>query len=336
MRKFSQSLVLTLTCLMTGAAFAQPQAPAAAQPTTIPSSEIIATINGEAIGRQEFTNALIQLHGMRLFEELVPRVLVEQACKQAGITITDDMVNVLHQRRLDALGAQNPLIPAGQREMALREVLARRGISPFEYRLQLYVEAGLMALAKGKYTATDEDVKNAYEIEYGERYQLRDIVVGNFADAAEIRRLIEQDKKPIDDVIRERSLQANSIVLSEKSPNIPQQIRSVAFQLKEKQLSASVMMPDNTFHMLYLDRKIPAQPNISFDSVKEKVKQAVVDAHEREIAGQILMNLRRAAKVDVHDPALRAVVAELQRQQAAARAAAETQNAPAAAPAAPQ
>lgn len=327
-------LMISLSC-MTGAAWAQvTQSVPATQPTTLPASEVIATINGEAIGRQEYTNALIQLHGMRLFEQLLPRILVEQACKQAGIKITEDEIRALHQRRLEALGAQNPLIPANQRETALREVLARRGISMFEYQLQLNIEAGLMALAKGKYTPTDEEVKRTFDIEYGERFQLRDIVVGNFADAAEIRRLVEQDKKPIDDVIRERNLQANPLVLSEKSQNIPQQIRSVAFQLKEKQLSASVMMPDNTFHMLYLDRKIAARPDVKFESVKDKVRQDVIDAHEREMAGQILQNLRRSAKIEVYDPSLRAIVTELQRQAAAQQAAA-TQQAPAAAPAAP-
>ncbi len=333
--KFPLAMLLSVACLGS-VVFAQ--APeAATQPTaTLPTDQVIAVVNGQAMTRRDFTNVLIQIHGMRLFDQVLPSVLVEQACQQAGVKITEDTLRELHNKRMEQFAAQNPLIPPAQREMAFREVLNRRGLSLFEYQIGLRLDAGLLALAKGKYTPTESDIKNTFDIEYGEKYQLRDIVVGNFADAAEIRRLIEQDKRPVDDVVRERNLQSGNLMLSDKSPNVPQQIRSVAFQLQEKQLSAAIMMPDNTFHMLYLEKKIPAQADVRYEAVKEKVRQETIDAHEREIAGQILMNLRRAAKIEVYDPTLRAVIAEIQRQQTAQQAAATQPQAAPAAPAAPR
>ncbi len=312
-------------------------------PTSQPASQKpIAVINGHEIDNDRFNHLLMQVCGLRVFETVLNWTVVQQACNGAGIQTDNDdfakLVNAEIQRVLDAFGANG--VSEADRPKFLQAVLQKQGISTVEFQMSMQQQAGLRALSKGHVDATDDEVKQRFEADYGEKAVVRIVRIQDGAQpalvtASKVREAVEKQKRDVSEVAREMGLPVENVRIPKNAEGAGiKEIRDTAFQLKPGQLSASVPQ-GNMNYLILLDKIEPAQPEVKFDSVKAKVRQEVQTAKEQQWMSSQLMYLRSQARVDVNDPVLAqeyaVAAANMRAAQAAATQAAATQpaNAPA-------
>ncbi len=314
-----------MAACVTGAGMAARAEPAASQPA---EDQVVAVINGHPVPRKPFNDLLMQMSGLRLFQDVMDWTIVEQACNQAGIQTDNDTFVKLFQAENERELARLPLPPGtpdSERPKILQQLLQRQGITAVQFQMVLQKTAGLRALSRGHVDVTDDEVKREFESEYGEKVDARIITVKSLLDASKVREAIEKDKKDPTDVAKEMNLPIQSVKIS-KNANADQikDIKKVAFELNEKQLSASIPMNGMDF-LVYLDKKEAAQTDVKFDSVKDKVRKDVMEAKETQWMQNHLSYLRQSASVTVNDPILRqqfqAIAAQMKAQQDAAAAA---------------
>jgi len=293
-------------------------------PTTQPLGGPVAVVNGHEVDAKKFNDILIRAAGYKVFLAVLDWDLVEQACDQAGIhTDTPDFQKNLqaeYDRVLTQVGAGD--VPKEERGKVLQAIMQRQGLSEVEFQLSMLKLAGLRALSHGHIDVTDQEVKNQFDADYGEKVQVRIIQVKSLTEAAQLREAIEKDKKDPTDAAHDLGLPIQPLTISKNADAI-KDIRDIAFQLQEHELSASIPMPKNNVDFLvYLDKKIPAQTDAKFDVEKEKVRKEVEDYKENQWMSQQLAFLRSNARVELLDPILREqqtqIQAALKAQQAAA------------------
>ncbi len=317
---------LLAACLGVGtASFLRAQATPATQPA---ADQPLASINGHEIDNKKFNELLMNVAGLRMFEEVLDWTLVEQACGQAGIPTDGDSFKKLWGAEYDRELASIPNVPADatkeDRAKILAQLLSRQGHTEIEFQMGLQKQAGLRALAQGHVDVSDDEVKQQFDAEYGEQVEVRILTVKSLTDAAKVRDAIEKDKKDPTQVAQDMNIPIQPLRIS-KNANADQikDIKDIAFQLKEKQLSASIPLNNLNF-LVYLDKKVPAQTDVKFDSVKDKVRKEVFAAKENAWMQNHLSYLRQNARVEVNDPILKqqfqAIAAQMKAQQAAATA----------------
>ncbi|MGN6370673.1 MAG: peptidyl-prolyl cis-trans isomerase [Phycisphaerae bacterium] len=321
---------MALASLVSACVFGAGWRAGAQTPTSQPAPQKpIAVINGHEIDNQKFNELLMQVCGLRVFETVLNWTIVQQACNQAGIQTDNQdfakLVNAEIQRVLDAFAANG--VSEADRPKFLQAVLQKQGISNVEFQMSMQQQAGLRALSKGHVDVTDAEVKQRFEADYGEKAEVRIVRIPDGSQpalmtAAKVREAVEKQKKDVTEAGRELGLSVENVRIPKNAdgPGI-KEIRDTAFQLKPGQLSATVPQ-GNVSYLIYLDKIDPAQPDVKFDSVKEKVRQEVQTAKEQQWMANHLMYLRSQARVDVNDPVLAREFAVAAAQMKAAQAAA--------------
>ena len=325
MSGFSSLRLLTAAVLMTCAAGATTlfsQTTAAPMPTgpvntappapPVDPNAPIAMINGKDINNKFFNDILMQVAGMRVFQEVFDLAIVQQACTVAGLSQDSAEYKKLLEdeltRTLEGLDVKNSdptkKVERAEREQALGLLLQRQGVTPVEFRLRLETQAGLRALAAGRITVSDDEVHEAWQAQYGERRQIRLIPVKDDKQAADIRAgpKSRTRKKSMDDIAKEFDIQIPSWTISKnaKDKSIEDIINAANITLtKEGQLSAAVSAAGANGQkqdvLVYLD-KIDADKSTvagnTFDKKKDEVKQQVFGVKEGQWMTNHLATLR--------------------------------------------
>jgi hypothetical protein len=286
-------------------------------------------INGHEIDNERFNRLLMEVCGLRVFETVLNWTVVQQACNSAGIQTDNEefakLVNAEIQRVFDAFGANG--VSEADRPRFLQAVLQKQGISNVEFQMSMQQQAGLRALSKGHVDVTDDEIKQRFSSDYGERAECRVIRIQDGAQpalvtASKVREQVEKQKRDPSEVARELGLPIEPVKIPKNAegPGI-KEIRETAFQLKPGQLSASVLQ-NGVNYLIFLDKITPAQTDVKFDAVKAKVKEEVQTAKEQQWMANHLVYLRSQARVDVNDPVLgrqfQAMAAQMKAQQEAA------------------
>jgi hypothetical protein len=308
-------------------------------PTSQPAApKPVAVINGHEIDNDKFNQLLMQVTGLRVFEDVLNWTLVQQACDQAGIrTDGEDFTKLWHaelQRVLDGFGAKG--VPEEDRPKVLQGFLQQKGISEVEFQMSLQQTAGLRALSKGHVEVTDDEIKRQFDSDYGDKVDVRIITIKEGAQpalltASKVREAVEKEKKDPTEVAKDLQLPIEPLTIPKNADNI-KEIRDTAFQLKPGQLSASVQKNGVNF-LIYLDKVIPARTDVKFEAEKEKVRGEVMAFKENQWMQNHLAFLRQNARVNVNDPILaqqfQAIAAQMRANAAATQAAATQPAAPA-------
>ena len=320
---------LSITCIGVGptAGAAVPAASSAMNASLLPKFAgphelVLAQINGEKLSSQAFTNTLTQLYGMGLFNQWIQLTLLRQACAKEGIHIGKSVVDAQEEKILQRFSAEH--IPQGQRHAALARVLAARGTSVAQFRSELWRSAYIKALAKGHIHVTKKQILEAYNINFGPKVKVVDIVVGSLNDAVTARHLIMKDHKNPEQVGRAMSLNQQTaqnggvVLIPLDNPTLPKVLLQTASRLKTGVLSPSIPI-NGEFHLLWLLEKIPAQ-KVPMKKVRPIIVKKLRLLLENQWGQREIARLWQTAKIKIDNPIL-------QQQYAAMRAAALAQAA---------
>ena len=276
-----------------------------------PVRDVVASVNGRTISRDELVGLLIQSRGVDVLEQLIALSLASAQ----ETTVSQDDVDFEYELALRRLSDPLSAVTSGDfdrpaAERVLQTVLASRNMSRDELMVTLRRNAHLRKLVAQSLTLSEEDVQEEYERMYGERVQIRHIQLAAPRDVAQVReRLSAGDDFAV--VARRYSANVASAKeggllapFSAADDEVPEALRRLAFQLQPGEIGGPLRVGEWE-HLVRRESQLPShdRPLTQVrNEVKRRVRQRRIDARMRERYEKLFL----AANDIIVDPLLRA------------------------------
>ncbi|HHT9117222.1 MAG TPA: foldase protein PrsA [Candidatus Hypogeohydataceae bacterium YC38] len=270
-----------------------------------PESDVVAAVNGQNITRQELSDLLIESFGDQALDVLIRRVIIYQQAGKQGIKVQPEEV----EERLEKLlnDEINALIKArnlkGQDE--LKEELKKVDVELDDMkermaaRLRKGMEVELLAekVVEGTVSLTEEDLKEAYEEEYGEKIEASQIVVGTKKAAEEILKKLKAGAD-FETLARNESIdRLSASVGGRMRPFSPgEKVFGPAAASLEKGGISDMIKTEDGYHILKVIEKRPKGAQ-KFEDVRPRLEKIVKERTVRKRLGPWLASLIERAKI---------------------------------------
>lgn len=225
----------------------------------------LAQVGDAAITYEQVANEAMERYGAEVLDGLISRTIIELACRQRGITVTEAEVS----QEITTIAQEFGL----DRATWLQMLQAERNITPLQYQRDvIWPMLALKKLAGTDVKITEQDVRQAFERDYGPRVKARMIMMDNDRRlrevwqkanemAAAVRAEAEAAGTPEDQIMakigaefgrlaREHSMEPTSKSLDGAIPPIRRHtgeenanIENAAFNLKPGEISGLVQLP---------------------------------------------------------------------------------------------
>ena len=224
--------------------------------------DVVAYLEGRPITDNDLKAAVYEAVGGQVLAELILDRKVERRLAERGLTISQADVaqeKTLLLRSLDANNDNNAV-------RLLRELRTRRGLGDQRFEKLLWRNAAMRALIRDEVVVNDDVIDQAYQIEYGAKYEIRLIMVESLSKAqailTEARGQGGAGGSFIDLAVKHSTDTSRSqggllAPVSPMDPTWPEGIRKAVTGLEEGKISDPIAM-DRGFALIRLERKIPA------------------------------------------------------------------------------
>ena len=207
------------------------------------------------------------------------------------------------------------------REAWLRTLDKERNISPIQYARDIIFPAlALRKLATDRVQVTPEDMKNAFEAQYGDKLRVRLIMVDKLLTAQSIWEELRKNPGGFEKLAQERSMDSGSRslggLLAEPITRhaYPQTISDGAFRQlvdgddndkdpthkpKDGDFTGPMQVAEATWVILKREGVIPAQPvDPKNENVRKSVYEMIYDVKLKEAMSGYFVDLMRNAAID--------------------------------------
>ena len=263
----------------------------------------LAYVNGKTITWANLQTSLLESNGGRMLAELILNDTLQDELASHNLSLTQEQIAFERKILTDAL---NP--DPNQAERMLEKLRANRGLGENRFTQFLWRKAALRLLIHSNVEINPVAVRQAYEYEYGPRYEARLIVVDHLPLASQIIRQARSGEDDFVQLVLEHSTdksRAQGGLLDPISPadaTYPTIMRQTVANLQVTGVSDPLAL-ERGFAILKLERKIDAQP-IRFDDVKDQLTLGVRRRVQRLSMAQKERTLIRQAKIIIVDRAL--------------------------------
>ena len=222
--------------------------------------EPVAILNGKPIARDLLVKPLVEAYGLNLLLQIIQLELAKQDAAKAGISVT---AADIQRERTTMLKGFFPDAEPSDYDQLLVQLLKQQSITPPQWQILLQTNAHLRKMAEplcaGK--ITEDNIKQAFDLQYGGLVKIRDIQLSNIAEAQEVKRRLAAGEK-FEDVAKALSKDARTAPLggewpafSIKSTAISDIIKQQAFLLKVGEVS-DALNTEGVFHVIKVDERI--------------------------------------------------------------------------------
>ena len=273
---------------------------------------VVAVVNGEEVNRDRLADLLIDMYGNEGLGMLIRRTLVKQESIKRNVTVTEEEI----AERIGALvgGQIKQQMKKGgiKDEEALKRELEKAKLTLDQYKKNIQkrfklsngqVEAELLAekIIKKTIKITDEELREAYEEQLGEKILARQIVLRTSRDA---ERNLERIKTGADfeALARKESVDRNSASRGGKMrPFGPKgTIGKEVANLKNGEVS-KIIKTDSGYHIIKIEKRIPRSLK-KFSEVKEDLAKLVTAQKVQTRISPWLLNLTESAEITTNLP----------------------------------
>lgn len=250
-------------------------------------------VDGNAIQWRTLVPLLAEAAGDRVTAEVVLDVRLKATLARRGLKVGETQVAAERELMLQRFMEQGLARDEDQAMRVLNRLREDRGLGPKRFDLFLRRNASLRALVADESQVSDAMLQQEYERRYGERIEIRMIVVPLLADAERVRDRLDAGE-PFAKVASELSIHPSSVLggllrpFSRIDPDIEQAIRDVAFQTDPGQTSDPISAADG-FAVIRVDQRIEAE-SVPLDDVRDELTRVA-----RLRVEQVMMN--RQARV---------------------------------------
>ncbi len=117
------------------------------------NSEVVASVNGEKISKDELYDAMLKQSGQQTLESLISKKVIELEAKKQKVTVSEkDIQNELN-KYYEQYGG----------EEAFNQVLAQNGLTLDEVKKELVVNVKVTKLLKSRISVSEDEIKNYFE-----------------------------------------------------------------------------------------------------------------------------------------------------------------------------
>lgn len=254
----------------------------------------LARVNGELIPWETVAKECMARYGQEVLDSVIHRTLIQQACREHGVTVTQAEVNeeiVRIAKRFNQTA-----------ENWLKLLQMERDITPTQYRRDIiWPMLALKKLAGTEIKVTEEDLRKAFERQYGEKVQARMILCNDFRRAREVWEKAVEKPEQFGKLARKYSEEPNSRALDGKIPAIRrhsgnEHLEKEAFKLKKGEISPVIEIGVNQYAILKCEGR--TKPMVNYDEVKETLYQDVQEQKVQEAVARTFKKIKERARID--------------------------------------
>lgn len=273
-------------------------APQAAAPTAQAKAElkVLAVVNGEQLTRQELGRECLRRYGKEVLEALLNRQLIFEACQQKGIVITEKDVDDEVERIAAKFGLS--------RDRWLTLLQEERGFSEAQYKSDVVWQMlALRRIAADRTEVTPDELKKAFESEFGPKVRALLIAVSTKAKADQIHAQAvaqpddfgELSKKHTEDPAVASAL---GVIPPIRRHLGDANLENVAFSLKPGEISP-VLQVANMYYILKCVSILPQQyvSSQQMPEQQERLKERIKEGKLRSVAANFFEEMQETAKV---------------------------------------
>ena len=273
---------------------------------------VVAVVNGEEVKRDKLADLLIDMYGNEGLGLLIRRTLVKQESIKRNVTVTEEEVAERIGALVDGQIKQQMKKGGLKDEEALKRELEKAKLTLDQYKKNIQkkfklsngqVEAELLAekMVKQTIKITDEELREAYEEQLGEKILARQIVLRTSRDA---ERNLERIKTGADfeALAKKESVDRNSASRGGKMrPFGPKgTIGKEVANLKNGEVS-KIIKTDSGYHIIKIENRIPRSLK-KFSEVKEDLAKLVTAQKVQTRISPWLLNLTESAEITTNLP----------------------------------
>jgi len=306
--KYSNLIILVLTeIILAGSVYGdlkEIEKPAKIEKKTITDKNIVAIVNNQKITRQELYSLLVDAYGEDALDVLIRRTLIFQEAEKKGVSITDSEVNqrleivvdaeinaLMRQYRIKEIAdLEKELAKIGTNVELLRDKLLKK------MRKQAEIELLAEKVMIKTITITEEELRDVYEQEYGEKIEASQIVLKTRSDADDVLKKLKSGAD-FGTIAKNLSIDRVTALKSGKmQPFSPKDSLGVQIaHLKIGEIS-DIIKTDYGYHIIKITGRKPAG-NKDFKSVRGELEKIAKDQRYRERLKPWLISLIENASI---------------------------------------
>ena len=292
------------------AADAAPKAPARpAKPGTAEHAsaaapvpdKLMAMVNGVEIGERALAAECLARHGAGVVETLVNKAIIDQACRQQGVAITQQDVDA----EIDAMSRRFNV----PRDKWIELIQQERGVSPKQYAEEIvWPMLALRRLAHATIEPSPEEVRHAFENQFGPTVKARIIVVKTRQEAEQLHAKAVAAPDEFGALARQHSVDvgsasANGWVQPIRRHSGEPAFEAIVFGLAPGEISPVAQVADQ-FILVKCEGHLPGA-DVKLDDVKPRIAEELREKKSRAASSEVFRKLQGAATVEnvMNDPA---------------------------------
>lgn len=275
----------------------QPTAADAGRATVSALGKPVGRVNGQSISYEELARECIERHGSEVLKNVINRLMIQQACSEAGVNVSDAEVEQEIVQISKKFG-----LPVNQWETMLH---AERGLTPLQYRRDvIWPMLALKKLAGEEVSITREMLQEAYADNYGPRAKVRMMVLSNTRHAQEIWDKVKAAPDEFEDYARDYSVEPNSKALGGTVPPIRRfsgahaEIRKAAFRMKTPgEISGIIQVAQDQYVILKFEgttEPVAHDPKDVQGTLHEELREREVQV----MVGNMFKKIENGARID--------------------------------------
>lgn len=258
--------------------------------------QVMAVVNAEQITRTELGRECIRRYGEEVLESMVNRMLIAESCAKQGIRITDADVSA----EIDKIAARFGL----SRDRWLALLRDERGFSESQYRSEVvWPMIALRQIAASQIEVTPEELRKAFDSEFGPKVKARLIATNTAQKAAEARQLAAANPAQFGEVSKKYSSDPGVAAAYGVIPPIRRNLgdanlEQVAFSLQKGQISQVVNVA-NMFYVLMCEEQLP-QTHLTSPQLAEqqaRLREKIKENKLRVAAGEFFEKVQKQAQI---------------------------------------
>ncbi|MEI6240350.1 MAG: peptidylprolyl isomerase [Planctomycetia bacterium] len=263
--------------------------------------KLMAMVNGVEIGERALAAECLARHGAGVAETLVNKAIIDQACRRQGVTITQQDVDA----EIDAMSRRFNV----PRDKWIELIQQERGVSPKQYAEEIvWPMLALRRLAHATIEPSPDEVRQAFENQFGSTVKARIIVVKSRQEAEHLRAKAVAAPDEFGALARQHSVDvgsasANGWVQPIRRHSGEPVFEAIVFGLAPGEISPVAQVADQ-FILVKCEGHLPAA-DVKLDDVRPRLAEELREKKSRAASSEVFRTLQRAATVEnvMNDPA---------------------------------
>ena len=255
----------------------------------------MARVGKQVITREMLANECLERYGSEVLENMINRYIIQQACLQKGIQVTQTEV----QQEVLKIAQKFKLDP----DVWYQMLQAERNLTPAQYQRDIiWPMLSLRKIAGDEIVITEADRRKVFERDYGPRVEAKMIMLDNLRRAQDVwQKATGPQKEDFSRLAREYSIDPTSRALGGDIPRIRRHVGSKklvdeAFKLKPDEISGIIQVGPGRFIILLCEGI--TKPNVDYADVRDLIEKDLREEKRQEAVAKVFEQLKKEIRVD--------------------------------------